>query len=126
MPCESKGVDLIEEEHAWREQTSALERLVQVALADTEVRVDHILDADVEERQSALSRGGAGQQRLPAAGWPVQQHSSTGAAAAVAEPLADDLGMNAGLSASVARCGAGRAAGCGGGRAACSCGRTPD
>ena len=60
---------------------------MQVLLADAEPGVEHVLDAHVEERHAALAGGGAGEQRLAAAGRAVEQHAAAGLAPVALEQV---------------------------------------
>src|SRR5919197_640830 len=77
---EGDRVELVEEEHAGREVARLQERVVQVPLADAEVRVEDLLDADIGERQAAFARRRTRKQRLPAARRPEEQHPAADAA----------------------------------------------
>ena len=79
-PGEGDRVQLVEEEHAGRESARLNEGVVEVPLADTEVRIEDLLDPYVRERQAAFARGRAREQRLPAAGRPEEQHAPAGPA----------------------------------------------
>src|SRR2546423_9324074 len=73
-PRERDRVELVEEDNARREPARLDERVVQVALADPEIRVEDLLDADVRERQAAFAGSGTREQRLPATRWPEEEH----------------------------------------------------
>src|SRR2546423_7138924 len=73
-PREGDRVELVEEDNARREPARLDERVVQVALADAEKRVEDLLDADVRERQAALAGGGPREQRLSPNPPPGEQH----------------------------------------------------
>jgi hypothetical protein len=73
-------VELVEEQHAGGAEPRLLEGLVEVALAEAQVRIQHVLDPHVEEREPTLAGGRAGEQGLAAAGRAVEHHAAARAA----------------------------------------------
>ena len=69
----AERVDLVEEQHTRGAAPGRGEDLGDVALARTHVHVEHVADADLEEACAQLPGHGARQERLPAAGRPVEQ-----------------------------------------------------
>jgi hypothetical protein len=67
-PGEGDRVELVDEEDARGACACLLEGVVEVLLAASDEGVEDVFDSDVEERESALARRGAGEQSLAAAG----------------------------------------------------------
>src|SRR5213080_2735501 len=76
-PRERDGIELVEEQDARRESAGLDERVVQVAFADTEKRIQNLLDPHVREREPAFAGRGPGEQRFTASGRPEQQDASS-------------------------------------------------
>jgi hypothetical protein len=83
----AERVELVEEEHARRRATGGVEGLVELALALAQVHVEHVVEAEREERRAELPRDRAGEERLAAAGWSVEQQAAAQRLAVVGAQL---------------------------------------
>ena len=101
------GVDLVEEDDAGRLPRRLLEDLAEMGLALAVELVDDLRAVDREELGVGLVGHGAGDQRLAAAGRPVQQHAL---GRVDAQPL-EDLPDSAAAARRSRGCGAARASG---------------
>ncbi len=74
----AQRVHLVEEEHAGRLLTGHLEERVEIALALSDVHIQHVVEAHGEETGLHLTGGGPRQVRLAAAGRPVHEDAAAG------------------------------------------------
>ena len=75
-PLGTERVDLVEEDHAWRAGSGALEHLPHATLALAHVLVQQLGALDGDEVGATLVRHRLRKKRLAAARRPVQQHAS--------------------------------------------------
>ena len=69
------GVDLVDEDDGWRGLLGLIEEIPHAAGTDADEHLHEVRAGDREERHTRLAGDGPGQQRLPRAGRPVQQHA---------------------------------------------------
>ena len=83
----SDGVDLVDEDDAWRVLLALHEQVAHARRAHADEHLDEVRARDLEERHARLARDGAREQRLAGPRRADQQHALGDAAAEAREPL---------------------------------------